>query len=172
MCRLAPQSSSLLPSCSALQSSWSHQTCVCNHRRNNGQNSYFHHEQGIFTPFFFFFLSALYMANGLSSKAVVCEGWRHLFLQSLHRLFQKPAFLHYAVQIERKDSPITTWLQLLTSNPHLDEAFCEEKDKKVLLCKQPPDYYLSFSVLLISCSRTWKALQSAHRTRGLFFFGR
>lgn len=49
----------------------------------------------VFLPFFVSF-SLLYtwqMAFPVRKQTLVCEGWRHLFLQSLHRLFQKHSFL-------------------------------------------------------------------------------
>lgn len=123
----------------------------------------------VFLPFFVSFSLLYTWQMAFPVKPLFVKGGDICFYSPYTDYFKNTAFLRYIVQIERNNSPITTWLQLLTNNPHLDEAFCEEKDKKILLSKQPPDYCLSCSVLLSLCSLTWEASQRTHGTRGFFF---
>lgn len=83
----------------------------------------------LFLPPFFNSFSLLYRwQTALPVKPLFVKGGGICFY-SPYRLFQTRSFLALCC-VNRNDSSITTWLQLLTSNPHLDEDFCEEKDKK------------------------------------------
>lgn len=92
-----PQSFSLPPPCSALWSSWSRQRCVCKHGQKNGQDSHFHHEQGIFTSFISF--SLLYTRQMASPvKPLFVKGETFVFTvltETISKTFL--AFWHYFV---------------------------------------------------------------------------